>query len=124
MLIITIIDPDIASRLMVSPAARLFQIYRFSDGKAFEPDFVLFLRKKRNKIFTVYQLFIEPKGDHLLKTDEWKEQFLMEIEKEYKLQILAETEEYKLIGLPFFNKKARKKQFTEALSKALSIQLT
>ena len=104
--------------------ARLFQIYRFSDGKAFEPDFVLFLRKKRNKTFAVYQLFVEPKGDHLLKTDQWKEDFLLEIENEYKLQVLTETDEYKLVGLPFFNKKARMKQFEEAFSKALSTQLS
>lgn len=104
--------------------ARLFQIYRFSDGKAFEPDFVLFLRKKRNKNFVVYQLFVEPKGDHLLKTDQWKEDFLLEIENEYKLQVLTETDEYKLVGLPFFNKRIKQKPFEEAFSKAVSIQLS
>lgn len=104
--------------------ARLFQIYRFSDGKAFEPDFVLFLRKKRNKSFVVYQLFVEPKGDHLLKTDQWKEDFMIEIENEYKLQVLTETDEYKLVGLPFFNKRIKQKHFEEAFSKAVSIPLS
>ncbi|MCK4998505.1 MAG: hypothetical protein KAS23_03185, partial [Anaerohalosphaera sp.] len=102
--------------------ARLFQIYRFSDGKAFEPDFVLFLRKKRNKTFAVYQLFVEPKGDHLLKTDQWKEEFLLEIENEYKLQVLTETDEYKLVGLPFFNKRFKQKAFEDAFSKAVTVK--
>ena len=103
--------------------AKLFQIYRFSDGKAFEPDFVLFLRKKRNKSFAVYQLFVEPKGEHLLKTDQWKEDFLLEIENEYTLQVLTETDEYKLVGLPFYNKRVKQKTFEDAFSKAVSIIL-
>ena len=39
---------------------KLFQLYRFSDGKALEPDFALFLKNKTNSI--MYQLFIEPRG--------------------------------------------------------------
>ncbi|HEC91388.1 MAG TPA: type III deoxyribonuclease, partial [Candidatus Atribacteria bacterium] len=56
--------------------ANLFKIYRFSDGKAIEPDFVLFLKENGNKKWIQYQLFIEAKGTHLLKTDQWKEDFL------------------------------------------------
>jgi len=83
--------------------ANLFKIYRFSDGKAAEPDFVLFLRERGRRKIIQYQLFIEPKGTHLLKTDQWKEDFLKEIEDVYKLQILAENADYKLIGMPFYN---------------------
>jgi len=54
---------------------RIFKIYRFSDGRAFEPDFVLFLTEKGTKKAMSLQLFIEPKGQHLLKTDEWKKNF-------------------------------------------------
>jgi type III restriction enzyme len=103
--------------------ARLFQLYRFSDGKAFEPDYVMFLRKKRSKSFVVYQMFIEPKGDHLLKTDEWKEAFLAEIEREYKIQVITATDEYRLVGLPFYNRSTRRVQFEEALSRALEVEL-
>ncbi|HHT9135298.1 MAG TPA: DEAD/DEAH box helicase family protein, partial [Candidatus Avalokitesvara rifleensis] len=59
---------------------RVFKIYRFSDGKAVEPDFVLFLTEKDTKKALSFQLFVEPKGQHLLKTDQWKEDLLKEIE--------------------------------------------
>jgi len=83
--------------------ANLFKIYRFSDGSSIEPDFVLFLKEDRNSKWVQYQLFIEPKGAHLLKTDQWKEDFLKEIEGNYQIQILAENKSYKLIGMPFYN---------------------
>lgn len=67
--------------------ASLFKIYRFSDGKAMEPDFLLFLKKENSDEIEQYQLFIEPKGEHLIKTDQWKEDFLKEIEKKYQIKI-------------------------------------
>jgi type III restriction enzyme len=87
--------------------ANLFKIYRFSDGKAIEPDFVLFLKENGNKKWIQYQLFIEPKGTHLLKTDQWKEDFLKEIESNHQLQIIAENGSYKLIGMPFYNENTK-----------------
>jgi type III restriction enzyme len=93
---------------------KLFQIYRFSDGLAFEPDFVLFLNKESSdQIF--YQLFIEPKGEHLIEKDKWKEEFLKEIENEYELHLLHENESFKLFGMPFFNENLRKEEFKEKL---------
>lgn len=83
--------------------ATLFKIYRFSDGRPTEPDFVLFLKERGKQKIIQYQLFIEPKGTHLLKTDQWKEEFLKEIESNCQIQILAENESYKLIGMPFYN---------------------
>ena len=49
---------------------RHFKVYSFSDGQAFEPDFVLFLREKTGNLLT-YQIFIEPKGKHLKEHDKW-----------------------------------------------------
>ncbi|MEM4625506.1 MAG: DEAD/DEAH box helicase family protein [Candidatus Pacearchaeota archaeon] len=92
--------------------ANLFKIYRFSDGKPIEPDFLLFLKEKGKQKLIQYQLFIEPKGTHLLKTDQWKEDFLKEIESNYQLQTLAENESYKLIGMPFFNEGTKAKFIT------------
>jgi type III restriction enzyme len=66
---------------------RFFKLYRFSDAKATEPDFVLYMTDKNSDEEVVYQLFIEPKGDHLLYNDEWKEQFLQEIEKEAVIDV-------------------------------------
>ena len=59
-----------------------FAIYNFSDGQAFQPDFVLFLREKSGK-FLIYQLFIEPKGRHLKEHDQLERAFLKEITAEF-----------------------------------------
>jgi len=93
---------------------RFFKLFRFSDGKATEPDFVLFMTDKNLDDEVVYQLFIEPKGGHLLYNDEWKEQFLNEIEKE-ALVDLYENQEFRLIGMPFYNKENREQIFEEKL---------
>jgi len=104
--------------------AGLFKIYRFSDGRAIEPDFILFLKKKSSDEIEQYQLFIEPKGEHLIKTDQWKEDFLKEIEKKYEIKIetklFGENEKCKLIGLPFYNE-GRKIEFIESFKKKLEL---
>ena len=92
--------------------AKPFKIYRFSDGKATEPDFVLFLKEEGKKKLVQYQLFIEPKGTGWIDKDQWKEDFLKEIEDNYKLEtkdnrqliiLIEEDKNYKLIGMPFYN---------------------
>jgi type III restriction enzyme len=80
-----------------------FQLYRFSDGKAFEPDFVLFLKEKTSNETVVYQLFIEPKGEGYMEGDKWKEDFLKDIENKF---VIHQTLNYKLVGLPFYNSEA------------------
>jgi type III restriction enzyme len=99
----------------------LFKIYRFSDGSAIEPDFVLFLKTKGSKSILSYQLFIEPKGSHLLNTDKWKEDFLKEIESEFKIETLFEKGEFKLIGLPFYNEQQTKREFGKIFKEKLNI---
>lgn len=101
--------------------ANLFKIYRFSDGCATEPDFVLFLNEIEGDKHIQYQLFIEPKGNLLLRTaDKWKEDFLREIESNYEIEILGENEEYKLMGLPFYNQDT-KITFIEAFNQKVRI---
>ncbi len=104
---------------------KFFQIFDFDEGKAFEPDFILLL-KKRNKVISIYQIFIEPKGDQFKDSqgkfenskEGWKQKFLLDLEKEAKIQrdltMEAKNEHFKLIGLPFYNEKL-KKEFKEAL---------
>ena len=98
----------------------LFKIYRFSDGKPTEPDFVLFLKDKSKKKVIQYQLFIEPKGTHLIEVDKWKENFLREIEDNYKIEILAENEDYRLIGMPFYNE-GSKSNFVNVFNEKLNL---
>ena len=92
----------------------VYTIYDFEKGRGFQPDFILFLKTKDKKIVGIvetelyYQIFIEPKqGKYMTSKDEiWKEEFLEEITKKYGFEkiIKAENLNYRLIGLPFFNK--------------------
>lgn len=83
---------------------RFFKLYNFSDGAPFEPDFVLFLVDKQGKGEIIYQVFIEPKGMHLIATDKWKQDFLIELKENYKVDNLYANKDYQLLGLPFYNK--------------------
>ena len=49
---------------------RHFKIYNFDDGRPLEPDFLLFLTDKKKKVSLHYQIFIEPKGQHLFEHNE------------------------------------------------------
>lgn len=99
------------------------RIYRFSDGKAVEPDFILFLTEKKTKKPLSLQLFVEPKGEHLIQADQWKEDFLKEIESHFEIIDLFENDKYRLVGLPFYNE-AKKQEFTkkfERIIKSVSV---
>ncbi|MDR0912911.1 MAG: DEAD/DEAH box helicase family protein [Methanobrevibacter sp.] len=97
-----------------------FKIYNSKNGEAFAPDFVLFMiDKDENEI--KYQLFIEPKGKHLIKEDKWKEEFLKEIYLDPKLVKYDGSEDnYRVIGLPFYNKHDENK-FKEIIEDKLMI---
>lgn len=100
----------------------VFKLNNFADGEGFMPDFVLLLKDKQKSSsdsvdgFLHYQIFIEPKGGHLVETDRWKEEFLEAITAEYgKDKILQkDTPHYRLIGLPFFTDHQKNGQFTES----------
>lgn len=79
------------------------KLFDFKTGRAFEPDFVLFLRTKGQTDTSILQLFIEPKGDHLKQVDGWKQDFLKEIKEEGRLETVFQGREYAVYGLPFFN---------------------
>lgn len=91
------------------------KLYDFEQGRAFEPDFVLFLRKKEQSVKTILQLFIEPKGEHLFKQDEWKQVFLAMLRKQGKLETVFQGRDYEVYGLPFFNAEGQaNSEFKEA----------
>lgn len=79
------------------------KLYDFDTGRAFEPDFVLFLRKKGEKASTILQLFIEPKGDQLRPQDDWKQHFLKQVKAKAEFETLLQGRKYTVIGFPFFN---------------------
>jgi type III restriction enzyme len=103
---------------------KLFQIFNFSNGAAFEPDFVLFLKEKDTEKKLTYQLFIEPKGDGFTDKDKWKEEFLEQINvkaKIKKIDMLYEDEKFKVVGLPFYNYQTRQK-FEDKFKEKLKIK--
>ena len=88
-------------RNLSCPNERHFQIYTFDDGQPIEPDFVLFLKKKDSDISLHYQVFIEPKGDHLMKYDEWKEKFLQSLKEKHRINVLWKSKKYTVLGNAF-----------------------
>jgi len=98
---------------------RHFKIYNFEDGRAFEPDFVLFTQHTTDNLH--FQIFIEPKGNHLKLKDKWKDDFLSEIKDTVKGTIVEfENEKYKILGLKFYEK-ANENAFKEELIDELNI---
>lgn len=87
-------------------------------GRAFEPDFILFCKQKDGEELT-YQVFIEPKGAHLVANDKWKEDFLKEIREEKKT-IKIDTDNYLITGVPFYNN-ANENEFKETLQTTLNV---
>ncbi|ROI04557.1 DEAD/DEAH box helicase [Chryseobacterium sp. G0240] len=86
-------------------------------GRAFEPDFILFCTQRDEKQLT-YQVFIEPKGAHLLDYDRWKEDFLREIGNEQKT-IKIHTDHYLITAVPFYNHETER-EFERALDKTFT----
>lgn len=98
---------------------KFFQVFDFEKGQAFEPDFIMILKKRNHKI-SIYQVFIEPKGDQFKDSiggfdnskEGWKQTFLQELENKAKVNLEMENKQFKLVGLPFYNEQL-KKEFEE-----------
>jgi type III restriction enzyme len=104
---------------------KFFQLFDFDEGRPFEPDFIMILKKK-NKVISIYQIYIEAKGDQFKDSkgrfenskEGWKQKFLLELENKAKTGLKFENMNFKLIGLPFYNK-ALEKEFEKALNEKL-----
>jgi len=86
-------------------------------GRAFEPDFILFCKQKEGKEL-IYQVFIEPKGNHLKAHDKWKEDFLQEI-REKKEVLEIDADKYLITGVPFYNNE-NENEFKKSLEDLLN----
>lgn len=99
---------------------RNLHIYSFKEGKRFEPDYILLLRNNLSEKIEQQQIFVEPKGTHLLEKDSWKEEFLLELEKQADIICYNnDTDDFKVLGLPFYNKNEKEKEFSEAIDNLL-----
>lgn len=97
---------------------RQLHIYSFDGGERFEPDYVLFLHSKKSDGYEQLQVFIEPKGSHLIEKDKWKEDFLLQLEANAVPIIkFREDQNYKIWGFHFFNRDQRSVEFADDMKK-------
>ena len=97
---------------------RQLHIYSFEGGERFEPDYLLFLHKQNDAGYEQLQVFIEPKGTHLISDDKWKEDFLLEIEdKAVTTKIFVDDNKYKIWGFHFFNTDVRMNEFAKDMDR-------
>lgn len=97
---------------------RQLHIYSFEGGERFEPDYVLFLHSNKKDGYEQLQVFIEPKGAHLLEKDSWKEQFLLELEdKAVATKIFVDDNKYRIWGFHFYNEAHRMTEFAADMSR-------
>jgi type III restriction enzyme len=87
-------------------------------GRAFEPDFLLFCKQIKGDELT-YQVFIEPKGAHLIANDKWKEDFLRQI-RDHEKTIKIHTDHYVITGVPFYNY-SNENDFKKTLEETLKV---
>lgn len=102
-------------------------IYSFEDGSKFEPDYVLILNKGlenetdkgKNNIYIC--MFVEPKGEHLLQKDSWKNSLLLELKnKSVPIIKFADDKEYRIWGSPLYNETVTKQDFIKYFNDLLN----
>lgn len=97
---------------------RQLRIYSFEGGERFEPDYVLFLHSNKQDGYEQLQVFIEPKGAHLLEKDSWKEKFLLEIKNRAVVKkMFVDDNEYRIWGFHFYNQTYRTSEFLDDMSR-------
>lgn len=102
----------IYSKVYLMRNERQMHIYSFDGGERFEPDYILFLQKDKPDGFEQLQVFIEPKGTHLVENDKWKEDFLLQLkDKAVPIKTFADDNNYHIWGFHFFNRDVRESKF-------------
>src|SRR5690606_6362419 len=92
------------------------KLVEFDGTRGFMPDFLLFLKDAEY----LYQVFLEPKGENLLKEDSWKEEFLMSLNDNPNIEILGENDSIKIIGIRFYsNQIEQKRAFKEDVAEKI-----
>ena len=66
------------------------------------------------------QIFIEPKGTHLIEKDAWKEEFMLQMRDEaIPVKVLKDDNKYRIWGFHFFNQDVRMNEFDKDFSELL-----
>ncbi len=117
---------DKYSKVFLLRNEQQYSIYSFNGGNKFEPDFLLFLINDNKDVYEQIQVFIEPKGENLLSTNNWKEKFLQQIANEHTSEIIYENAKFKLIGFQFTNFTGklvnRKNEFIEDMQSLMDFE--
>lgn len=104
--------------LRIDESSTNFKLHDFGEGVyhygGYMPDFVLYLQNENY----IYQIYVEPKGDHLLKKDDWKQKLLEKINPK-NIIILGENDRIKLYGVKFFTKNDGRHIFDELVDKGI-----
>ncbi len=88
------------------------KVYSFDTGEAFEPDYILLLIKEDRPKNLYLNVFVEPKGNHLLEKDAWKGKALLEFSKEaIPVVKFVDDNKYKIWGTPLYNQDNTKADF-------------
>ena len=62
--------------------------------------------------FEQLQVFIEPKGTHLVENDKWKEDFLLQLkDNAIPVKTFVDDNKYHILGFHFFNRDVRGTEF-------------
>lgn len=99
-----------------------FKVFTFNEGLSFEPDFVLFLKKINGNKSTLYQIFIEPKGENLISNDDSnkKQLFLEKINDQSNIISNDKNTNIKLFGTVLFNEFLSKENFMNQINKIIN----
>lgn len=97
-------------------------IYSFDKGEKFEPDFLLLI-ENNNVVNDVFQVYAEPKGEHLIANDKWKEKLLLSIKDKHQIDanLLLNDKNYTIFGLPFFNRETEDDKFYDNFNKIIQL---
>jgi len=97
---------------------RKIKIVEINGTRGFMPDFLLYM--KHDGI--TYQVFLEPKGQHLLEKDQWKEEFLVSLRHREDIEVLTENDDVRLLGIKFYSEEPEvKSEFREDFKGQLNI---
>ena len=99
---------------------RQFHLYSFEGGERFEPDYVLFLQKDKADGYEQLQVFVEPKGSHLIEQDKWKENFMLQMKAQaIPVTKFVDNNDYCIWGFHFFNRNDRQTEFDNDMNSLL-----
>lgn len=102
------------SRVFLLRNERAMHLYSFDGGERFEPDYVLFLQQDTTDGCEQLQVFVEPKGSHLIEKDQWKEDFMLQMrDMAIAKKTFVDDNHYYIWGLHFFNRADRDMEFRE-----------